>query len=71
MLPFRVNEDWYENYWYSDHPSPRRRSVSASVGRFALAVCLVMALGGAAFLSHSHHNGLAGYEHDASHIRLM
>ena len=38
MFPFDVDPNWYEEYWYSDRPQPRRRSFGGSLARFAVLV---------------------------------
>jgi hypothetical protein len=60
MFPLQVDPKWYENYWYSDRPRPRRRSFGGSVARFAMLVGLLA--GGGLVLSHLHHqNNMDGY----------
>lgn len=51
MFPF-VDPRWYENYWYSNRPRPKRRSFSRSLARFAVLVGLLV--GGSLVLKHSH-----------------
>jgi hypothetical protein len=62
MLPFPMDENWYENHWYGDQPRPKRRSLSTSMTRFAL--CILLVVGGAAVANHLHgsnaHVGHAG-----------
>ncbi len=50
MLPFNVDPKWYEEYWLSERPRPKRRSFSASLARFAVLAALI--IGGGALLSH-------------------
>ena len=45
MLPPDVDQTWYQRYWYSEKPLPRRRAFSASLTRFAIIVCLIVAFG--------------------------
>ncbi len=52
MLPFPMDENWYEKHWYGNQPRPKRRSLSTSMTRFAL--CIVLVVGGAAVASHLH-----------------
>lgn len=48
MFPF-VDPGWYEKYWYSDQPHPKRRSFSRSVTLFG--VLVVLLIGGGLALS--------------------
>ena len=41
MFPLQVDPKWYENYWYSNRPRPRRRSFGGSLARFAMLVGLL------------------------------
>ena len=47
-----VDPRWYEAYWFSEQPRPRRVSVTAAVARLVVAV--VVLGGGAALLNHFH-----------------
>jgi hypothetical protein len=49
---FHVDPGWYEAYWFSEQPRPRRANVSAAVARLVVAV--VVLGGGAALLDHFH-----------------
>ena len=51
MFPF-VDPGWYEEYWYSDRPRPKRKPFSRSVTRFAVVVGLLV--GGSFALKHFH-----------------
>ncbi len=51
MFPF-VDPGWYEDYWYSNRPRPKRRPFSRSIARFALLVGLLV--GGSLALKHFH-----------------
>lgn len=51
MFPF-VDPGWYEDYWYSNRPRPKRRSFSSSLTRFA--ALLVLLVGGGLVLNHFH-----------------
>jgi hypothetical protein len=60
-FPFRVDPEWYENYWYSERPRPKRRSFPVSLVRFA--VLVVLLTGGSAVLSQFHvHRDLPGLQ---------
>jgi len=50
MAPFKIDHGWFDAYWYSDRPRPRRRSVPNSLARFAVVVVLLAGSGFA--LSH-------------------
>ena len=50
MLPLKVDKAWYDGYWYTDHPHPRRRSFSGSLARFAVLVTAIVV--GGTVLSH-------------------
>lgn len=52
MTPFEVAPGWYDSYWYSERPRPRRRSFSGSVARFAV---LVVLLTGSGFVLSNFH----------------
>lgn len=61
MFPFEVDPRWYENYWLSDRPQPKRRSFSGNLARFAVVVALIV--GGGAVLSHYHAgHGASSYQ---------
>ena len=61
MFPFDVDPDWYDRYWMTDRPQPRRRSFSRSLTRFAVVVVLMA--GGGAALSHFYpDHGAAHYQ---------
>ncbi|HET7883635.1 MAG TPA: hypothetical protein VFL55_22300 [Acetobacteraceae bacterium] len=60
MFPFAAKPDWYENYWLSDQPRPRQRSLAGHLARFAVVVALVV--GGGAVLSHYHGHNDGGYQ---------
>ncbi len=51
MFPF-VDPGWYEDYWYSNRPRPKRRPFSRSLARFAVLVGLLV--GGSLALKHFH-----------------
>ncbi len=51
MFPF-VDPGWYEDYWYSNLPRPKRRPLSRSLARFAVLVGLLV--GGSLALKHFH-----------------
>ena len=67
MFPFEVDPGWYENYWLSERPRPRRRSFSGSLARFAVLAGLLAGSGLA--LSHFQHpsdvsSGLQDWEQE-------
>jgi hypothetical protein len=39
--PFNVDPKWYENYWYSVRPRPKRRTFRRSLARFGALVALL------------------------------
>lgn len=43
MLPHQVDPGWYDAYWWTDRPCPKRRSLTGSLVRFA---ALVFSAGG-------------------------
>jgi hypothetical protein len=69
MHLLHVNPRWFEDYWYSDPPLRRRRSLSGSLGRLAL--CILVVVGGAAVLieQSSVHGGSARPE--PARVRFM
>jgi hypothetical protein len=52
MNPFEIDPGWYDRYWYSDRPQPKRRSFSGSAVRFAV---LVLLLGGSGLALSNYH----------------
>jgi hypothetical protein len=52
MFHLEVDPDWYERFWYSNRPRPKRRPFASLVVRFALLVGLMG--GGGAWLSLRH-----------------
>ncbi len=61
MFPLQVDPGWYEKYWLSDRPQPKRRSFSANLARFAVVVALIAGFG--AVLNHHHADrGASGYQ---------
>ena len=58
MFRFEVDPGWYEKYWLTDRPQPRRGSFVGSLTRFAVVVALLA--GGGAVLSRFH------VDHDTS-----
>ena len=52
MFPF-VDPGWYERYWLSERPRPKRRSLPRSLARFAVLAGLLAGSGLA--LSQFHH----------------
>ena len=61
MFHLEVDPDWYEKYWFSDRPAPRRRPFAGSLTKFAMLVALLA--GGGAVLGHYHaSHGAAGFQ---------
>lgn len=58
MFPF-VDPGWYEKYWFSEPPQPRRSSLPRKLARFAVVVAVLA--GGGVALSHfsANHDGSA------------
>jgi hypothetical protein len=56
MWPIQVDPSWYERFWLTDSPRPRRRPLGRHVARLAVAVALLA--GGSAVLSYldAHHD---------------
>ena len=52
MFPFKVDLDWYDNYWLSDPPPAKHSAVSRALAR--LAVLVVLVAGSGVVLSHYH-----------------
>ena len=50
--PFEPDPGWFEQYWYTDRPEPKRRPFSRNLARFAVLVAL---LAGSALVLSSHH----------------
>jgi hypothetical protein len=50
MLPHQVDPGWYDAYWWTDRPCPKRRSLTGSLVRFAALVFLLA--GGGVVLSY-------------------
>ncbi len=50
--PFNVDPKWYENYWYSGRPRPKRRTLRRSLARFGALVALLA--GSSVLLSQFH-----------------
>jgi hypothetical protein len=69
MHPLRVNERWFDDYWYRDHPVTKRRPFVKRPGR--IAACLIVALGGAELLIQYPGNGRMSDSHPKPHFRLM
>jgi hypothetical protein len=62
MLPFEVDPGWYEKYWYSEQPEPKRRAFPDSLA--PLAVLAVLLAGGGVVLTHVHDSGNASAYQD-------
>jgi hypothetical protein len=58
--PFYVDPDWYERYWLSDRPYPKRRSFAGGLARFAVLAALLA--GGGVVLSQFHASHASGYQ---------
>lgn len=50
--PFNVDPKWYEHYWYSGRPRPKRRTFRRSLARFGALVALLA--GSSVLLSQLH-----------------
>jgi hypothetical protein len=62
MFPIKVDPRWYDTYWNSDRPQPKRRPLAGSVVRFALLIGMLA--GGGAALSYLQSHSVAGSAHD-------
>ncbi len=69
MFPF-VDPGWYEEYWYSNRPRPKRRRLSSSFARFAVLVGLLLGSGLALKHFHSGTAQVAGSTGNASEPAL-
>jgi len=65
MFPLQVDPRWYEIYWYTDRPRPKRRAFSSSLARLAVLVALLS--GSGAVLSHFHAQSSASTHQDREH----
>jgi hypothetical protein len=61
MFPIDVDPGWYDKYWLSDPPKPKRRPFDRPLARFAVVAALLA--GGGVVLSEFHvdHDG-SGYQ---------
>ena len=61
MFPIDVDPGWYDKYWLSDPPKPKRRPFNRPLARFAVVAALLA--GGGVVLSEFHvdHDG-SGYQ---------
>ena len=41
MFPLEVDPGWYEKYWLSEQPRPKRRPFARHLARFAVVVVLL------------------------------
>jgi hypothetical protein len=64
MFPneFEVDPGWYDAYWYSDRPRPKRRTFAGSLARFA--VLAVLLAGSGVALSYFEARSDASGAHD-------
>ena len=69
MFPLEVKESWFRDYWYSNRPSAKRRSLRKRMA--GVAVCILLALVSAVTVSHFVGGDLASHLHDGAHVRLM
>ena len=69
MGPFRVDENWFEDYWYSDRAVPKPQSFGKSLA--GVAACLFLVAGGAAVVVGSAGGDRSSDPHPRPHIRLM
>ncbi len=49
MLPFLVDRNWFEDWWYNNRPRQKRQSPTTRLTR--LAVCIVLVVGSAVVAS--------------------
>jgi hypothetical protein len=61
MFPVQVDPGWYDKYWLSEVPKPKRRPFGRHLARFAVLAALLA--GGGVVLSefHADHDG-SGYQ---------
>jgi hypothetical protein len=45
MFPVKVDPGWYDAYWNSDRPQPKRKSLAGGLVRFAVLVGLLASSG--------------------------
>jgi len=56
-----VDPSWYQTYWFSEQPRPRRRTAAVAATRFAVVAALLC--GSAALIEHLHgKNVWQGYQ---------
>ena len=56
-----VDPSWYQAYWFSEQPRPRRRTAAVAATRFAVVAALLC--GSAALIEHLHgKNVWQGYQ---------
>ena len=56
-----VDPSWYQAYWFSERPRPRRRSAAFAATRFAVVAALLC--GSAALIEHFHGKNMwQGYQ---------
>jgi hypothetical protein len=66
MRPFHTDSRWFVDYWYTDDKVPKPRSLPRTLGR--LAVCILVAVGGAAVMME--HAKVHGGSHQPDHARV-
>jgi hypothetical protein len=69
MFPLEVKESWFKDYWFSNRPRAKRRSLRKRMT--GVAVCILLALGSAVTLNHFLGGDLASHLHGGMHVRLM
>jgi len=69
MHPFHVDSGWFENHWYADHPVPKRWPLPRTLGR--LAICIVVAVGGAAVIMEQAMVHLESHQPEHARVRFM
>jgi hypothetical protein len=56
-----VDPGWYEAYWFTERPRPRRRTAAIAVTRFAVVAAVLC--GSAALVEHFHFKDMwQGYQ---------
>lgn len=61
MLPFLVDKNWFEDWWYRDRVGPKRQAPAMRLTRFA--VCIVLVVGSAVVVGQLHSGDRASDAH--------